>query len=51
MSVVSVTDAENQFSELVHRVEGGETVTVTRKGAPSGAARPHSTNPLAQCRG
>jgi prevent-host-death family protein len=34
MAVVSVLDAENQFAELARRVEGGETVTVTRDGEP-----------------
>jgi prevent-host-death family protein len=42
VSVVSVLDAENQFAELARRVEGGETVTVTRDGEPIFDLVPHN---------
>ena len=34
MVVVSVSQAKTQFSRLIARVEAGEEVTITRRGAP-----------------
>ncbi|MEI9887474.1 MAG: type II toxin-antitoxin system prevent-host-death family antitoxin [Rhizomicrobium sp.] len=34
MTVVSIKDGKNRFSELVRAAEGGETITITRNGEP-----------------
>jgi len=41
MPHVSIRDAKNRLSELARRVEGGETVTVTRNGKPVFDLVPH----------
>jgi prevent-host-death family protein len=41
MSQVSIRDAKNQLSELARRVEGGETIVVTRNGKPVFDLVPH----------
>ena len=33
-AIVGAFDAKTHFSELLDRVEGGETITITRKGIP-----------------
>jgi antitoxin (DNA-binding transcriptional repressor) of toxin-antitoxin stability system len=38
---ISVKDAKNQLSELLHRVEAGEKVILTRHGRPVVEMRPH----------
>ena len=41
MTTVSIKDAKNRFSELGHRAEKGEVITVTRNGAPAFDLVPH----------
>jgi prevent-host-death family protein len=43
MTVVSIKDAKNRFSELGRRAEQGETVIVTRNGKPAFDLVPHRT--------
>jgi prevent-host-death family protein len=38
---ISVKDAKNQLSELLHRAEAGETVVLTRHGKPVADLVPH----------
>jgi len=38
---ISVKNAKNQLSELLHRAEAGETVVVTRHGKPVADIVPH----------
>jgi len=37
---VGVTEARARFSELLDRVAGGETITITRRGVPVVVIRP-----------
>lgn len=39
-STVGVHHAKTHLSDLLRRVEGGETVTITRRGAPVAELRP-----------
>lgn len=41
MTTVSIKDAKNRFSELGRRAEKGETIVVTRNGAPAFDLVPH----------
>jgi prevent-host-death family protein len=41
MTIVSIKDAKNRFSELGRKAESGETVTVTRNGKPAFDMVPH----------
>lgn len=41
MAIVSMKEAKNRLPELARRVEGGETVTVTRHGKPVLDLVPH----------
>jgi prevent-host-death family protein len=41
MTTVNIKDAKNRLSELGHRVEAGETITVTRNGKPAFDLVPH----------
>lgn len=38
---ISVKDAKNQLSELLHRAEAGEEIVLTRHGKPVVELRPH----------
>jgi antitoxin (DNA-binding transcriptional repressor) of toxin-antitoxin stability system len=38
---ISVKEAKNQLSQLLHRVEAGEKVILTRHGRPVVEMRPH----------
>ncbi|MEA2754490.1 MAG: hypothetical protein QOJ54_779 [Aliidongia sp.] len=44
MAVISLADAKAHLSELIDRVEAGESIDITRRGKPvarlTGAARP-----------
>jgi prevent-host-death family protein len=41
MSTVSIREAKNKLTELARRVEGGETIIVTRNGKPVFDLVPH----------
>lgn len=41
MTIVSIKDAKNRFSELGRAAEQGETITVTRNGKPAFDIVPH----------
>ncbi|HZK99865.1 MAG TPA: type II toxin-antitoxin system prevent-host-death family antitoxin [Caulobacteraceae bacterium] len=41
MTIVSMRDAKNRLTQLARRVEGGETVIVTRNGRPVLDLVPH----------
>jgi len=41
MTTVSIRDAKNKLTELARRVEGGETIIVTRHGKPVLNLVPH----------
>jgi prevent-host-death family protein len=41
MTMVSIKDAKNRFSELGRAAEAGETITVTRNGKPAFDIVPH----------
>ena len=38
---ISVKEAKNRLSELLHRAEAGETVVLTRHGKPVADLKPH----------
>lgn len=38
---ISVKDAKNQLSDLLHRAEAGEQIVLTRHGKPVVELRPH----------
>jgi len=40
MLAVGITEARARFSELLDRVAGGETITITRRGVPVAVIRP-----------
>ena len=41
MKFVSIREAKNRLTELAREVEGGETIVVTRNGAPVFDMTPH----------
>lgn len=43
MTVVSIKDAKNRLTELARRVEGGETIVITRNGRPVADLVPHKS--------
>jgi prevent-host-death family protein len=46
MTEVAVRDLRNHGGEILNRVAGGETLTVTRDGAPVAELRPLPRQPL-----
>jgi prevent-host-death family protein len=38
---ISVKEAKNRLSELLHRAEAGETIVLTRHGKPVADLKPH----------
>jgi prevent-host-death family protein len=46
MAEVSVRDLRNRGGEILNRVAGGESLTVTRDGAPVAELRPLPKRPL-----
>jgi prevent-host-death family protein len=46
MRMVSIRDANQNFSRLLKDVEGGETVIITRQGKPVARLAPQPTNRL-----
>jgi len=46
MTEVTVRDLRNHGGEILNRVAGGETLTVTRDGAPVAELRPLPRRPL-----
>jgi prevent-host-death family protein len=46
MAEVAVRDLRNHGGEILNRVAGGETLTVTRDGAPVAELRPLPRRPL-----
>lgn len=46
MTQVAVRDLRNHGGEILNRVAGGETLTVTRDGAPVAELRPLPRRPL-----
>src|SRR5271170_647751 len=45
MAIVSIREAKNRLTELARRVEKGETIVVTRNGAPVLDLVPHRAGP------
>ena len=44
MQTVNVFDAKNRLSALINQVEGGTSVTITRRGAPVARLMPVAAN-------
>ena len=41
MSEVALFDAKNRLSELIDRIQNGETIVITRRGKPVAQLAPH----------
>lgn len=46
MRMVSIRDANQNFSQLVKEVEAGETVVITRQGKPVAQLSPRPAHPM-----
>jgi prevent-host-death family protein len=51
MQTLSIHDAQSRLAELVAKAEAGETVVLTRDGAPVADIRPHAPQPAAPTHG